>query len=227
MRLEDLNWMDIENYLKEDDRILLVVGACEQHAYLSLLTDVKIPQALADAASAISGVLVAPALNFGVSPYFLNYPGTISLRSTTLIAVIEDLVRSLYRQGFRRMVVLNGHGGNDGGRNVLVELANELPGLKVAWYAWWTSHSVQAVAVKHDLKPAHANWLEAFPFVQVASLPDGDKVPPAYQGSPNAEEMRSLYGDGSFGGRYQADEVVMDEIFTAALEDILQLLGSE
>lgn len=224
MRLEDLNWMDVENYLKQDDRLMLVLGACEQHGYLSLLTDVRIPLALADTASERSGVLVAPPLNFGVSPYFLAYPGTISLRSSTLIQVVEDLVRSVYRQGFRRLLVLNGHGGNDGARNVLVELANELPGLKVAWYAWWKSHSVEAVAERHQLKPAHANWLEAFPFVQVTELPEEMKIPPAFLGLPNATEMRQLYGDGSFGGAYSAAPEVMQELFDAALADILHLL---
>ena len=43
MRFEDLNWMDVEEYLEQDDRLMIVVGATEQHAYLSLLTDTKIP----------------------------------------------------------------------------------------------------------------------------------------------------------------------------------------
>ena len=51
MRLEDLNWMDVEKYLQREDRLMLVTGSTEQHAYLSLLTDIKIPLALADAAS--------------------------------------------------------------------------------------------------------------------------------------------------------------------------------
>lgn len=224
MRLEDLNWMDVENYLRQDDRLIVVLGACEQHGYLSLLTDVRIPLALADAASERTGVLVAPPVNFGVSPYFLDYPGSISLRTSTLIQVVEDIVRSVYHQGFRRLLVLNGHGGNDGARNVLVELANELPELRVAWYAWWKSHSVEAVAEKYELKPAHANWLEAFSFVQVAELPQGSKIPPAYQGLPNAEQMRQLYGDGSFGGAYSAQPEIMQELFNAALADILLLL---
>ncbi len=57
MRFEDLNWFDVEQYLKTDDRLLLVLGSCEQHASLSLLTDVKIPMALAEAASQKTGVL--------------------------------------------------------------------------------------------------------------------------------------------------------------------------
>lgn len=94
MRLEDLNWMDVERYLQTDDRLMIVLGSCEQHGYLSLLTDVKIPLALADAASEQTGVLVAPPLNFGSSPYFLAYPGTLSLRLNTLLDLVEDLIRS-------------------------------------------------------------------------------------------------------------------------------------
>ncbi len=85
MRLEDLNWMDVEKYLEHEDRLMLVTGATEQHGYLSLLTDIKVPLALADAASQATGVLVAPPLNFGISTYFLAYPGTLSLRASTLV----------------------------------------------------------------------------------------------------------------------------------------------
>lgn len=227
MRIEECNWMDVEAYLEQDDRLILVLGACEQHAYLSLLTDVKIPQALADAASQVSGVIVAPALNFGSSPYFLAYPGTLSLRVSTLLDLVEDLVRSVYRQGFRRILVLNGHGGNDPARARLYELATELPGLRLAWYAWWQAHSVQALAEKHALKPAHANWLEAFPFTRVAELPHDDKLPPRIPGLMGADQARRVYGDGSFGGPYQADPAIMDEIFQTALEDVIGLLQFE
>ena len=133
MRMEELNWMDVEGYLQAEDRLMLVLGACEQHAYLSLLTDVKIPLALADAASQQTGVLVAPPMNFGSSPYFMAYPGTFSLRTSTLLDLVEDLVRSAYQHGFRRILVLNGHGGNDPARGRLYEILSELarpaPGL--------------------------------------------------------------------------------------------------
>ena len=224
MRFEALNWFDIQNYLEGDDRLMVVVGSCEQHGYLSLLTDVKIPLALADAASQASGVLVAPTLNFGASPYFLAYPGTISLRITTLLDLVEDLLRSVYRHGFRRMLFLNGHGGNDPIRARLYEVQNELPDIKIAWYAWWQSHSVEQVALKHGLKRAHANWMEAFPFTRVADLPKGEKTPPRIPGLMGAEQARQVYGDGVFGGAYAVEDAIMDEIFKVALEDVLHLL---
>ncbi|NLG73493.1 MAG: creatininase family protein [Chloroflexi bacterium] len=227
MRIDELNWMDVEQYLGQDDRLIFVLGACEQHGYLSLLTDVKIPLALADAAAEQERVLVAPPLNFGSSPYFMGYPGTFSLRLSTLVEVAADLIRSAYGHGFRRILVLNGHGGNEPARSRLYELLNELPGLRLRWYAWWTSHSVEAVARKYELKPAHANWLEAFPFTVVADLPEGEKVPPKIPGLLSAAEARQVYGDGQFGGPYQAPAAVMDEIFQACLEDVLQLLKFE
>ena len=225
MRIEDLNWMDVEKYLQHEDRLLVVTGATEQHGYLSLLTDIKIPQALADSASQATGVLVAPPLNFGVSTYFMAYPGTLSLRVSTLMAAVEDIVQSAYRHGFKRILILNGHGGNSPARGHLHEVNNDLPDLKLNWYDWWLSHSVEAVAIKNNIKPAHANWLEAFAFTTVSELPQGDKTPPTVPSAiMDAKTAREVYGDGSFGGPYRASDEIMHEIFAAALEDILQLL---
>jgi len=227
MRFEDLAWLDVEKYLQNDNRLMIVLGACEQHGYLSLLADSKIPLALADAASQKTGVLIAPVVNYGISPYFIDYPGSFSLRATTLLDLVEDLVRSAYHQGFRRLLFLNGHGGNDPARSRLYEVANTLQELQLGWYAWWQAHSVEAVAIKHGLRSYHAAWIEAFPFTRVGELPDGEKVPPRIPGLVNAKVARELYQDGVFGGPYQVDDAIMSEIFSAALEDILQLLKFE
>ena len=225
MRYEELNWMDVESYLENDDRLIVVLGATEQHGYLSLFTDIKIPLAMADAASQQSGVLVAPPLNFGSSPYFLAYPGTISFRLSTLMDAVEDIIRSVYRQGFRRILVVNGHGGNLGVQARLSELMNELPDLRLNWYSWWLSHGVEAIALRHELKPAHANWLEAFSFTLVSEMPDAPKAPPYVPRAVlSAEEAREIYGDGSFGGVYQVDQKIMAEIFSIAVEDIVEIL---
>lgn len=224
MHFSERSWMQVEEYLKKDDRVILVLGASEQHGYLSLLTDSKIPLALAEAAAEKSGVLVAPPLNFGCSPYFLAYPGTISLRSTTMMAVVEDIVRSLYGQGFRRFLVLNGHGGNRIVSVLLHELANDLPGLKMRWYDWWLSAAMKEVAAKHELMQGHANWEEAFSFTRVVDLPAEYKPKVDTSEIVGAEEIRELAGDGSFGGPYQVDEAIMDEVFEGCLAEIMGLL---
>jgi|AutmiccommuBRH23_1029490.scaffolds.fasta_scaffold03186_3 creatinine amidohydrolase len=227
MRFEECNWMDVETYLKNDDRIMCVIGACEQHAYLSLLTDTRIPLALADAAAQETGVLVAPVINYGISPYFLSYPGTISLRTTTLLDLVEDMITSLYKHGFRKILILNGHGGNDPVKGRLNELLNKFSDLRIIWYSWWLSHSIENIAIENDIKPAHANWLEAFPFTKVTEFPDKEKNPPHYQGLLSAEDTRKVFLDGSFGGPYEVDDSIMNEIFYASYLDILNYLNFE
>jgi len=224
MRIEDCNWMDVENYLKNDDRIMLILGATEQHGYLSLASDTRIPTAIADAASQRSGVLVAPALAFGISPYFTSYPGTVTIRVSVYVEFIKDIIRSLYGQGFRRFLAVNGHDGNTPASGALYELANDLEGSQMAWYSWWTTDSMKKIAETHNLPTYHANWMEAFKFTRVADLPDDTKTPVEIKGINNARVERELLGDGVFGGPYLADDAVMDEILAAAITDVLETL---
>jgi creatinine amidohydrolase len=125
------------------------------------------------------------------------------------------------------VLVLNGHGGNDPVRGRLYEVASDLPDLRIGWYAWWQSHSLEAICQKYELKPAHASWLEAFPFTRVGDLPEGRKQPPSVPGLMGAQEAREIYGDGSFGGPYQVDPAIMQEIFDACLADIVHMLQFE
>ena len=226
MLLEDLNWMDVEAYLKRDDRIILVTGSCEQHGYLSLFSDVRQPMAIATAAAERENVLVAPPLNFGVSSYFAAYPGTISLSVETHNRVVCELVSELHRQGFRRALVLNGHGGNGGMDFALRELVNQLPGLRLAIHHWWKGPAAVQFYANNKLMPAHANWSENFPFTRVTDVPEGDK--PAAGSTPYlpADEVRARLGDGSFGGPYQVKDEIMERLFQVAVAEVAQLLQS-
>jgi creatinine amidohydrolase len=224
--MEDLNWMDVQEYLKHDDRIILVTGSCEQHAYLSLLADVRQPLAIATAAAEREGVLVAPPLNFGVSSYFAAFPGTISLSVETHNRVVCEIVTELHRQGLKRVLVLNGHGGNGGMDFALRELANKLPGLVVQIHHWWRGPAAVQFYAEHKLAPAHANWSENFPFNRVADSPAGDK--PATGVAPHmpAAEVRVRLGDGNFGGPYQVADEIMRGLFEAAVAEVVRLLHS-
>ncbi len=224
MLLGEMTWMEVEQYLKKDDRIMLVTGATERHGYICLETDIKIPMMLANAASERSGVLVAPPLNFGCSSYFVDFPGTISFRVQTLINAVEDMVRSVHHQGFKRVLFVNGHGGNDPAKLALGELVNKLPDLQVSWYDWWKSPSVAKVAEAHGLETYHASWMEAFPFLRTNGMPEGIKEPfEPVQILPSAK-VRAALGDGVYGGAYQAGDEIMNEVFAAALQDVLGLL---
>src|SRR5664279_3326295 len=112
MRIFDRNWMQVAENLKHDDRIVLPVGSTEQHGFLSLGTDAILAERVAVEAAEPLGVPVLPALPFGMAPYFTEYPGSMSLRMSTYIEVMRDLLDCIAGQGFRRIAVVNGHGGN-------------------------------------------------------------------------------------------------------------------
>ena len=118
-----------------------------------------IAKKFAEAASENTGVLVAPPMNFGCSPYFINHPGTLSVKAATLLAVVEDVVRSAYSQGFRKFLIVNGHGGNSVVGVFLYELANELPGIESKFYSWWTQKVVADIAEKYGLEGKHPSKL--------------------------------------------------------------------
>lgn len=226
MLLQDLNWMDVEEYLKHEDRIILVTGSCEQHGYLSLTTDVREPMAIATAAAERENVLVAPPLNFGVSSYFAAFPGTISLSVETFNCVVCEVVTELHRQGFKRVLVLNGHGGNSGMEPALRELVNKLPGLHIVTHNWWKGPAAAQFYADHKLPPAHANWSENFPFTRVGQVPAGDKPPADVTTYMPAAEVRARLGDGSFGGPYQVADEIMQEFFKVLVAEAAQLLQS-
>src|SRR5690348_7027342 len=112
MRIGDVNWMQVEEYLRGDDRAVLPLGSTEQHSYLRLTVDCILPERVAADAAEPLGVLVFPVLAYGVTPYFREYPGSISLRVETHLNVVRDILDSMAHSGFRRILIVNGHGGN-------------------------------------------------------------------------------------------------------------------
>lgn len=104
--------MQVEAYLHRDDRCVLPFGSTEQHAQLSLCVDAILAEKVAVEAAEPLGIPVYPAMPFGLAPYFASFPGSISLKVETLLAVARDLIESVARAGFRRILIVNGHGGN-------------------------------------------------------------------------------------------------------------------
>src|SRR5437773_9707250 len=107
--------MQLEEYLARDDRIVLPLGSTEQHAFLSLGTDSILAERVSVEAAEPLGVPVLPVLAYGLTPYFAAYPGSPSLTPDTYAALLRDLLGSLHGQGFRRFLLVNGHGGNTPG----------------------------------------------------------------------------------------------------------------
>lgn len=207
MRIADMHWAQVEAYLRTDDRCVLPIGSVEQHAGLSLCVDMILAERVSVEAAEPLGVPVYPAMPFGITPGFLAYPGTISLRIATLLAVVRDAVDSLRRAGFRRVLIVNGHGGNAPVGALCAELMSEWPGMAVKFHSWWSAPEVWAKVRAIDPSGTHANWMENFPWTRLGhAVAPGDPKPPpdlALMRASDPEGVRRALGDGSFGGPYQ------------------------
>ena len=214
MRIAELNWMQVEDYLRRDDRAFLPLGCTEQHAYLSLATDSILAERVAAEAAEPLGIPVFPVVPYGITPYFRAYPGTVSMRVDTFLAIVRDVLDALYAQGFRRIVIVNGHGGNSPAAALANEWLVDHAGAKLKFHNWWNAPRVWAKVQEIDPIASHASWMESFPWTRVAgaNTPDAQKAmidwPALTMSGPDA--VRAGLGDGNFGGRYvRSDEDVL------------------
>jgi creatinine amidohydrolase len=137
--LEELSWFEVQEYLKSNDLIILPIGSIEQHGpHLPLATDSINVLYLATQAAASAEVLVAPIIKTGVSLNHIDFPGTISLQPENLTNIIIDVVRSLIHHGFKKIILLNGHGGNNSAIETAaiklkVDFTKEIIGVLHSW----------------------------------------------------------------------------------------------
>ena len=224
MRIRDLNWMQLEEYLGRDDRIVLPVGSTEQHAYLSLETDNIIAERLACEAAEPLGIPVLPVLAYGVTG-FTMFPGSPSLQPDTYAAVLRDILSSLYGQGFRRFFVSNGHSGNK--PDAAVDWAEATPGAAVIWHEVWDGVPDElAAAIDRDYD--HASWSENFPWTRLEGVESpAQRKPPFTRPTESSDATwREALGDGNFGGPYQLPDEDVLRVWNAAVELLRERLDS-
>jgi creatinine amidohydrolase len=218
-----MTWMQVEAYLAEDDRCVIPLGSTEQHAYLSLATDCTLAERVSIEAAESLGVPVFPVLPYGITPYFMAFPGTVSLSPNAYERVLGEVLGSVRRHGFRRIVLVNGHGGNTQAKPVAMAWADGHEGVEVRWHDWWSAPATRAAVDAIDPTSSHASWMEGFPWTRVpgVTVPAGRK-PPVDVGDREAlsvARFRDKVGDGSFGGYYERSEDEMLGIWAIAVAE--------
>ncbi len=223
MQIARMNWMQVEAGLARDRRAVVPMGSTEQHGYLSLAVDEILAERVAIEAAEPLGVPVFPVLAYGITPYLLRFPGTISLRLDTYQRIVADILDSLAGAGFTRILFVNGHGGNIPGGSIAQEWMNAHAGVTVKWHNWWNAPRTAAAVAAIDPEASHASWMENFPWTRLAgvALPAGRKpmIDVARMRLMDADGVRAYLGDGNFGGAYEQPDDRMMEVWRAGVEE--------
>jgi creatinine amidohydrolase len=228
VRISECNWQQVEAYLRNDDRAVLPLGSTEQHAQLSLSVDSILSERVAAEAAAPLGVPVFPVVAYGLTPYFVGYPGSITLRTDTYVRLVRDILDGLHAQGFRRILIVNGHGGNQPASSLAIEWMADNPETAVKFHNWWAAPATMGKVMEIDKIASHASWMENFPWTRLAGVKQPTQQKPmidlARMRLMSPKAVRDYLGDGNFGGYYERPDADMQAIWDIAVEETRALL---
>lgn len=232
MRLQLTAWSEVEQYLKRSHGIILPIGATEQHGPTGLMgTDAICAETIAWEAGRLAHAMVGPTLTVGMSEHHMQFPGTITLRPSTLVGLVRDVVLSLGRHGFRRMLFVNGHGGNTASLEAgFFEAYTDAPRflpygheLRCLAVEWWRLPEAERLAAElfGDRDGDHASASEVS--VAAAAFPEHLKdIAMAAEPSPSSHvfgpaDFRRRYPDGRMGSHPELASVEAGRRITDAV----------
>ncbi|WP_027051456.1 creatininase family protein [Mesorhizobium erdmanii] len=228
MRISECNWRQVEQFLGQDDRAILPLGSTEQHAHLSLSVDSILSERVAAEAAEPLGIPVFPVVAYGLTPYFMAYPGSISLRIETYIRLVRDILDGMRAHGFRRILIVNGHGGNQPAGALAIEWMADNPDTAIKFHNWWAAPATMGKVLEIDPVASHASWMENFPWTRLAGAKPPTQQKPmidlARMRLMSPEAVRDYLGDGNFGGYYERPDEDMQAIWDIAVNETRDLL---
>ncbi|MEM8505905.1 MAG: creatininase family protein [Cyanobacteria bacterium P01_D01_bin.1] len=216
MLLHLSTWPEVEEYLTRSRGIIFPIGSTEQHGPTGLIgTDAICAEAVAHGVGEAADALVGPTINVGMALHHLAFPGSVSLRPSTLIALIQDYIKPLARHGFERFYFINGHGGNVASMKAafsetyaVIADAN-LPNasrIRCKLANWYKSDAVSQLAEQlyGSQEGSHATPSEVAltQFVYPEAIKQAQLSPeaaPKGRSIYNAADFRAFYADGRMG----------------------------
>jgi creatinine amidohydrolase len=146
----------------------------------------------------------------------------------TYVALVRDILDSLRRTGFRRILLCNGHGGNAPAQTVGVEWMAANPGCTVRFHNWWNAPQTMAAVQAVDPLASHASWMENFPWTRLPGIDMPDLRKPMTDLERlrlrDPAGVRAMLGDGNFGGLYQRPDDDMLAIWAVAVQETRGLI---
>jgi creatinine amidohydrolase len=243
MQLALSTWHEVEDYLRGGRGVIVPIGSTEQHGPNGLIgTDYLDADCVARAVGDRTGAMVAPPLCYGMSQHHLGFAGSVTLRPSTLIAVVNDVVRSLARHGFERFLFINGHGGNVATVNAAFdelyavtsmdhERGGEGSALRCLMVFWSGGPRCTALAreLYGDSNGSHATAAEVAlaQFCQPEHIKHAQmspKVAPRSNGFHDSADYRRRYPDGRIGSDPSLSTPEQGrQLFEAAVADMAEL----
>ena len=226
-------WQDVHEYLERRSDIVIPVGGTEQHGPSGPLgTDLIVAEELANELGQERQTLVAPAIPFGVSQVHGAFPGTISLRPATLLALLADAIEGLAQQGFRRFLLVNGHHGSKPALQVAcTQVHAAVPDSRCLSVDWWELPEVRSVLLEmfgaregHHATPGELSLVRRFYPRAVVDLPPMDRFEAVPEPSAwSADDFRQRYPDGRVGSDPGLSSAAAGErIFAAAARGLVE-----
>jgi creatinine amidohydrolase len=241
MQLQLSTWQEVEAYLKGSTAIIIPIGSTEQHGPTGFIgTDALCPELIAAGIGEALGALVAPTISVGMAQHHLGFAGSVTLRPSTLIAVVLDTVNSLARHGFTRFFFLNGHGGNVAtvtaafseiyAESSLGTAGHNRPSLRCALQNWWECDGVKAISAQAfgEAEGSHATPSEValtyygYP-EHGARVRQAELAPKLAPKGPiyDADDYRRRFPDGRIGSDPSLATVEIGaQLYQAAVQDI-------
>lgn len=235
-----MSWRDAKVALGAARVALVPIGSTEQHGpHMTLDTDSAIAEAFARRLGEHLGgdCILCPTIRLGMSEHHMSFAGSLTLQAPTLLGLVEDVVESLAHHGLKRVLLVNGHGGNQDGLRLAARASGRAGTSKVAALMW--AALAADLILQRAATPYHSHACDIETSVALAIAPhvvlrDRIEAPSPPSGPAALAEPRSRYdfpvpfeqwtSNGALGDPRLATKELGDEIVALALERSLDFV---